>query len=111
MPSRDICTALREYAPGSDVVIDGLVYKSAGITLNWHIPASEAEVKEIQSIRYLWQCGKCGASGTSASLLDIHCDVCGEEINRKILRNIFSQLDFLSILILPLIIMFRFNIL
>jgi hypothetical protein len=94
LPSRDICTALREYAPGSDVVIDGLVYKSAGITLNWHIPASEAEVKEIQSIRYLWQCGKCGASGTSASLLDIHCDVCGEEINRKNIKKYIQPAGF-----------------
>lgn len=94
LPSRDICTALREYAPGSDVVIDGLVYKSAGITLNWHIPASETEVKEIQSIRYFWRCNKCGASGTSTRLLDIHCDVCGEEIDRHNIHKYIQPAGF-----------------
>jgi len=32
-PARDIAVAIREYAPGAEVVIDGLVYKSAGILL------------------------------------------------------------------------------
>lgn len=94
LPTRDICTALREYAPGNNVVIDGLVYKSAGITLNWHIPASETEVKEIQSIRYWWRCSKCGASGTSTNLLDIHCDVCGNTINRQNIHKYIQPAGF-----------------
>lgn len=81
LPSRDAITALREYAPGADVVIDGLVYQSAGITLNWHAPASESQVKEIQSIRQSWRCTSCGASGTALAVggLD-RCSACGAEI-------------------------------
>ena len=81
LPSRDAVTALREYAPGAEVVIDGLVYQSAGITLNWHAPASEAHVKEIQSIRQSWRCTSCGASGTALSASGSeHCSACGAEI-------------------------------
>lgn len=64
LPSRDTVTALREYSPGASVVIDGLVYKSAGITLNWHAPATLDQVHELQNIRQAWRCGHCGASGT-----------------------------------------------
>lgn len=82
------------YAPGCDVVIDGLVYKSAGITLNWHIPASDSEVKEIQSMRYIWRCHKCGASGTSTSLCDVKCDVCGSEIDTRDMQKYIQPAGF-----------------
>ncbi|MET3464562.1 DEAD/DEAH box helicase [Variovorax atrisoli] len=65
LPSRDNVTALREYAPGAEVVIDGLVYRSAGITLNWHAPASAQDVSEIQNIRAAWRCRACGSSGNN----------------------------------------------
>jgi len=67
LPSRDSVTALREYAPGASVVIDGLVYESAGITLNWHAPATVQDITEIQNIRQAWRCGHCGSSGTSVT--------------------------------------------
>lgn len=81
LPSRDTVTALREYAPGANVVIDGLVYESAGITLNWHAPATLDQVNELQNIRQAWRCGHCGASGTSvlASHLE-HCLACGSRL-------------------------------
>lgn len=85
LPSRDTVTALREYAPGAKVVIDGLVYKSAGITLNWHAPASVQNVKEIQSIRRVWRCRECGSSGTSGSAEEItHCTDCGSVFSGNI---------------------------
>lgn len=81
LPSRDAVTALREYAPGSDVVIDGQVYRSAGVTLNWHAPAS-FDIKQIQSIRQAWRCTHCGASGTEITR-DWHdrCEACGEPLD------------------------------
>ncbi|WP_373054431.1 DEAD/DEAH box helicase [Thioalkalivibrio sp.] len=80
LPSRDSVTALREYAPGAEVVLDGLVYRSAGITLNWKIPASEVEAREPQAIRHAWRC-RCGASGSARTLEQaMHCEVCGDEI-------------------------------
>jgi hypothetical protein len=80
LASRDLSTALREYAPGAEIVIDGLVYRSAGITLNWHIPASAADVRETQAIKYAWMCGKCGASGTSV-VMTTSCDACGSSVS------------------------------
>jgi DEAD/DEAH box helicase domain-containing protein len=80
LASRDMVTALREYAPGSDVVIDGLVYKSAGITLNWHIPTAQHEAREIQEIRFVSRCRRCGASGSTHSLDAARtCELCGSE--------------------------------
>ena len=81
MPSRDLATALREYAPGADVVIDGLVYRSAGVTLNWHIPMSNAEAREVQEIRWAWRCEHCGASGSAPQAATAQqCSACGEDI-------------------------------
>jgi len=78
LPSRDTVTALREYAPGAEVVIDGLVYRSAGITLNWHVPASVQAVSEIQNIREAWRCNTCGSSGTTGMANQLtHCLDCG----------------------------------
>ncbi|NGP89682.1 DEAD/DEAH box helicase [Fodinibius halophilus] len=81
LPSRDIVSALREYAPGADIVVDGVVYKSAGITLNWHIPSNVSEVKESQAIKYAWRCHSCGASGSTFNRKGaLLCDHCGEQI-------------------------------
>jgi ATP-dependent helicase YprA (DUF1998 family) len=81
LPSRDAVTALREYAPGADVVIDGQVYRSAGVTLNWHAPAS-FDIKQIQSIRQAWRCTHCGASGTEITRDGHHrCEACGEPLD------------------------------
>ena len=87
MPSRELATALREYAPGSQVVMDGLVYRSAGLTLNWHVPADQEDVKEVQNIKFAWRCHQCGDSGTTHSLPDAGiCPSCGtgiKEANRR----------------------------
>lgn len=78
LPNRDCATALREYAPGAEVVIDGLVYRSAGITLNWHSPAAVQQVKEIQNIRSIWRCRSCGSSGSVIDLTALtNCPDCG----------------------------------
>ncbi|WP_246136924.1 helicase-related protein [Myxococcus llanfairpwllgwyngyllgogerychwyrndrobwllllantysiliogogogochensis] len=83
-PSRDLPLALREYAPGTDVVVDGLVYRSGGVTLNWHIPASDQQFHELQSFRTAWKC-RCGATGSSSVQVDA-CPACGAEAN--LLRRI-----------------------
>ncbi|MBX3569252.1 MAG: DEAD/DEAH box helicase [Rhizobiaceae bacterium] len=59
-PSRKADVAIREYAPGGQVVIDGLVWTSAGVTLNWERPAHDAAAREVQSIKWSWQCRDCG---------------------------------------------------
>ncbi len=77
LPSRDRVTALREYAPGNSIVMDGLVFRSGGITLNWHVPASMEDAREIQLFKYAWRCRHCGASGNSLTGKPDCCEQCG----------------------------------
>ncbi|CAM4202224.1 DEAD/DEAH box helicase [Vibrio neonatus] len=81
-PSRDLSVALRDYAPGSEVVLDGQVYQSSGVLLNWHSPASADQVKEIQSLLWAWRCSHCGASGTSRTMPK-ECTSCESELDSK----------------------------
>lgn len=74
-PSRELGTAIREFAPGAEIVLDGRVYESAGVTLNWHMPPGIDNVSEIQALRFGWFCNKCGAGGTSQSL-PRSCTIC-----------------------------------
>jgi hypothetical protein len=78
-PQRSLDLAIRDYAPGSEVVLDGLVYKSAGVTLNWKRPANEENLAEIQSLRYLWRCAACGASDITRGGPPDCCPACGAE--------------------------------
>lgn len=88
LASRDRITGLREYAPGAELVMDGLVYKSSGITLNWHAPASAENVKELQLFKKAWRCGQCGASDTAITPgLEINCQECGAPIESDEVRE------------------------
>jgi len=81
LPSRDRVTGLREYAPGAELVIDGMVYRSAGITLNWHVPATEEKAKETQLFKTAWYCRQCGTSTSAvAANQQPTCEQCGYEI-------------------------------
>lgn len=94
LASRDKVTALREYAPGSEVVLDGLVYRSAGVTLNWHLPASQ-DVRELQEIRFAWRCHHCGASGSSYTLDGAqHCQACGQAVRGEDIREFLEPAGF-----------------
>lgn len=75
-PQRSLDLAIRDYAPGSEVVLDGLVHRSAGVTLNWKRPASEEKLSEVQSLSYHWQCNDCGASDSTKGLPEA-CTACG----------------------------------
>lgn len=59
-PSRDVSLALREYAPGATVVLDGRVLEVHGLTLNWKVPASDQQVREVQVLRWAYRCDRCG---------------------------------------------------
>jgi len=76
-PTRELKVAIREYSPDSELVLDGKVYRSEGVTLNWHIPASEPALKEVQALRKAWEC-KCGAQGASV-LVPEECHECGNK--------------------------------
>jgi hypothetical protein len=61
-PSRSIPDAIREYAPGAAVVLNGMVYEPAGVTLNWKVPAGDQAQHETQAISVAWRCRECGAA-------------------------------------------------
>lgn len=95
LASRDLATALREYAPGAEVVINGCVYRSAGITLNWHVPASVEEARETQEIRHAWRCDNCGASGSHVTQKGAGtCNFCGAENKRKNIHEFLEPSGF-----------------
>lgn len=76
-PSRDLAVAIREYAPGNAVVIDGRIYESAGVTLNWKVPAGRDDGhNEVQSFRHAWSCAHCDIQGTDA-VRPTNCPSCG----------------------------------
>ena len=85
-PSRQMEMAIREYAPGAEVVMDGRVYKSGGVTLNWHVPPGEESIREVQALRHVWLCRNCGATGDTLSPPD-QCPQCdGSVVPRKYLE-------------------------
>lgn len=79
-PQRSLDLAIRDYAPGAEVVVDGLVYTSAGVTLNWKKPATDESVRELQSLRTQWSCPECGASGIDPGGAPDHCPTCGNMV-------------------------------
>ncbi|HKO94905.1 MAG TPA: helicase-related protein, partial [Polyangiaceae bacterium] len=64
-PSRPLPQAIREYAPGALVVLNGMAYRSSGVTLNWKLPPGDHAQHETQALRTAWKCLQCGAAGTS----------------------------------------------
>jgi ATP-dependent helicase YprA (DUF1998 family) len=77
-PARTLDLALSEYAPGGELVIDGVVYRSGGVSLNWKRPADAAAAQEVQAIRFLWNCRRCGATGDSRQQ-PAQCPGCGND--------------------------------
>jgi DEAD/DEAH box helicase domain-containing protein len=78
-PSRDLAIALREYAPGSSVAIDGRVVQVAGVALNWKVPLEAGEVRDVQSLRHAYRCPACGSFQDSSSLPTVCANpACGE---------------------------------
>ncbi len=81
-PSRQMEMAIREYAPGAEIVMDGRVYESGGVTLNWHLPPGVEDLGEIQALRHVWRCRRCGATGDTSSLPE-RCTDCDESLGGR----------------------------
>jgi len=93
-PQRSLDLAIRDYAPGSEVVLDGLVHRSAGVLLNWKRPATEEKVREVQSLKYHWTCGGCGASETTRELISECRNCSGRVICNEYLRPSGFAVDY-----------------
>ncbi|RGP37074.1 DEAD/DEAH box helicase [Pseudotabrizicola alkalilacus] len=82
--SRELHLAIREYAPGSEVVIDGLVYQSEGIRPAW---GADADVSKLEDMLDLWECKSCHDFGISKGEPLTICRCGSSDIRRtKILR-------------------------
>ena len=54
--SRTLDIAIREYAPGTDIVVDGLVHRSEGVMPAWGAMADASKLEDLQSF---WECRSC----------------------------------------------------
>ncbi|MHC4891958.1 MAG: DUF1998 domain-containing protein [Planctomycetota bacterium] len=81
-PSRSLSGALREYSPGSSVVIDRTAYRSEGLVLNWKIPAGDDEVNEVQALEWTWRCKGCGNRGVGRRRI-VTCPSCEAELETQ----------------------------
>jgi DEAD/DEAH box helicase domain-containing protein len=68
IPSNNLIRALTEYAPGRPVILDGWVYKSAGILLQ-----TSFNIGQIIKVR---ACKRCGHQQMISGDFGAHCPVC-----------------------------------
>lgn len=74
LPSRNLAIAIREYAPGAEIAIDGRVFRSAGVSLHWHNIATD--VNEPQRLDMAWRCDSCGEMGYEEGISNRGALVC-----------------------------------
>lgn len=92
-PTRDLAIAIREYAPGGDIVLNGLAYRSGGLSLSWHSPDSGAN--EVQKLMTAWRCDHCGAIDNAlSSASNSACNECGESLNPEHKRDFIEPAGF-----------------
>ncbi|MCD9549089.1 DEAD/DEAH box helicase [Photobacterium carnosum] len=99
LPSRNLAVAIREYAPGSEIVLDGRVFRSGGVALHWH-NISDSDVKEAQKFDLAWRCDCCGQTGyeteVSVSAMHMTCSnqTCGAPIKKQHIRQVLQPTGF-----------------
>lgn len=71
--SRTLDVAIREYAPGAEVVIDGLVHRSEGVRPAWSAMADESGLEDLQ---VFWECRSCHRFGLSRDDQPAACPQC-----------------------------------
>lgn len=100
LPRRDARMGLFEYAPGAEVVVDGLVYRSAGLLQNWKPPSLTARPDDSLGLQCLIEMSRCDACGTvarqPAGLLTHACDNCGERLHRTGVNDELLQITCLE---------------
>lgn len=98
MPSRNLAIAIREFAPGTEIVLDGCVHQSAGISLNWQNMHIEG-AKDSQKFDIAWQCDNCGQTGYENELnkqVELTCTnaACGRPIKQKYQKRVIEPTGF-----------------
>ena len=90
-PSRSLNIAIREYAPGSQVVIDGRVYRSAGVSMQFN---------QTQKFDIAWRCAHCGAGGVVENAYsnsnELKCSHCQAEIRSAERKIVLRPTGFIT---------------
>ncbi|WP_380179971.1 DEAD/DEAH box helicase [Kalamiella sp. sgz302252] len=99
LPSRNLGVAIREYAPGAEIILDGRVFRSAGVSLHWH--NINADTNEAQRLDCAWRCHKCGTIGyeegmSNAGTLCCTNSACGEKIIMNNRRQVLQPTGFVT---------------
>lgn len=71
--SRTLDMAIREYAPGAEVVVDGLVHRSEGVLPAW---VANADASRLEDMQFFWECSSCLDFGLVRMTPEI-CEKCG----------------------------------
>ncbi|WP_084332629.1 helicase-related protein [Marinobacterium jannaschii] len=96
-PSRGLDIAVREYAPGAQIVIDGRVYRSAGIKMQSYQDGAGAAGQKFD---LSWQCVNCGVPGYREYAYshgdNLHCPQCDAEIPDSQVKKVLRPLGFVT---------------
>jgi hypothetical protein len=95
MPSRERPIAIREYAPGCGVILDGKVHTIRYVVRNWKQPG----FPDPQTLREVALCHVCGAARVSAAQMggDIAaCPECGALLTGHIRRKMLVPSGFVA---------------
>lgn len=107
LPSRNLAVGIREYAPGAEIVLDGRVFRSGGVSLHWH-NVTDTGVNEAQKFDLAWRCDCCGQTGyetdVSVSGVDMYCSnpECNEKIKGQHKRQVLQPAGFVTDFYSPL---------
>ena len=101
LPSRNLAVGIREYAPGAEIVLDGRVFRSGGVSLHWH-NVTDTGANEAQKFDLAWRCDCCGQTGyeidVSASMTDMTCSnpQCSALIKPQHIRKVLQPAGFVT---------------
>jgi len=101
LPSRNLAVAIKEYAPGTELVLDGRVFKSGGVSLSWHNMV-DTDIKEAQQFDMAWRCGHCGQTGYERGVTQASQNVvcsnsaCAKPIKHANTRKVLQPTGFVS---------------
>lgn len=92
-PGRDLPIAIREYAPGADIILNGLVYRSAGILINKFSP--NEDFSDPQKMTTEWRCHSCGfIDNELGSSFDGGCSECGTKLSPDNIKEYIEPAGF-----------------
>jgi len=72
--SRTLDVAIREYGPGAEIVVNGLVHRSEGILPAW---SAMADASKLEDLQFFWECRSCRAVGTARTRVE-ECPSCAQ---------------------------------